>query len=166
MKITRCSSEMLAKYAANEAQPLPQAPEQPQDAQQNQNQPRDAKSIAQAIGQAAKAMQLHVSVGTESGDGSYMVMCSGGQGQDGAAIVFKFVVGPFGPLSASVDRGMEQGMEVVGLMRHIIAEACKNSGIGALPLDRELDPVMAGDPNIYKAQAAARAGGPVNQVGR
>jgi hypothetical protein len=122
---------------------------------------RDGKYIADALSSSAKGLGLSVTVIPSGIDGkSYAVFCDGRPGADGkSAIKIKFDVHGFGDMEGSIESGMQtHGMGVVKVMRQIVANAVQESGIAAIPTNREIDPILVVNPNYYVNAAKERQG--------
>lgn len=149
MQISKCSSDLLKTALA----PAQQAAPEPGT--------RDNKQVAEAIANAATAMGLIAKVypnGKFGNETSYAVYCDGRKGE----IEIKYFVNAHGNVEGKVypttggDKMFAGGLQ---LMRSIMADAVRDSGIGALPMKRSVDPLVAMDPNIYRQQAAQHQAG-------
>lgn len=146
MKISKCSSDLLKTAIAPVSDPG------------KEEGVRNNKQIADAIASAATAMGLVASVHALAKYGqetSYIVYCDGRKNE----IQIKYVVNAYGDMDAMVYPKTGGGRMFEGslkLMREIVANAVRDSGIAALPIGRKVDMPLAMDPNIYRQQAVQR----------
>lgn len=139
MKITKCSSDIVKTAQA-----------EPVAASSNA---RDNAGIAQAIERAAQDMGLNtniVSMGKLGEEQGFVVYCNGRRGE----MEIKYIINPYGTLDGKVVKGMEHGDGPMKIMREILANACAESGIAAMPLSRKQDSLLSENPNHYADLAA------------